>query len=178
VSQAAKGNIADTQIATFDYGDLQVVWNHRTWGEQPDPNYPWAATLYGDKGTLKASVFRYDFTPVGKGEPIHRDVTYELDQYPEDKIDKEKYNLEAHVAPAIRYHMKDLLTCIGTRGRPVADIEEGYISSACCILANISMKLNRTLAWDAEKGAVIGDDEANKLLRRPYRSPWAHPEPA
>ncbi len=31
------------------------------------------------------------------------------------------------------------------------------------------MKLGRSLTWDAEKQQVVGDDEANKLLRRPYR---------
>src|SRR5881396_2169974 len=65
VDRASKANITDTQTATFDYGDLQVVWNHRTWGESVDPNYPWSATFYGDKGTLKASVFGYDFIPSG-----------------------------------------------------------------------------------------------------------------
>jgi hypothetical protein len=38
------------------------------------------------------------------------------------------------------------------------------------------MKLGRTLNWDAKKEMVIGDDEAKRLLRRPYRKPWVHPE--
>jgi len=59
----------------------------------------------------------------------------------------------------------------------VADIEEGYISSASCILANLALRLGRTLTWDAENQRVVGDDEANRLLRRPYRQPWVHPEP-
>ena len=37
------------------------------------------------------------------------------------------------------------------------------------------MKLGRTLTWDADDGQVVGDDEANRLLRRPYREPWVHP---
>ena len=174
VDKASKANIADTQTATFDYGDLSVVWQHRSWGHPPDPKYPWGATLYGDKGTLKVSVQSYDFTPTGKGPTIHRDVTYELDQYPEDRTEKA---LERHVAPAIRRHMQDFLTAIGSRGRPIADIEEGHISTTSCILANMSMQLGRTLTWDAAKQQVVGDDEANRLLRRPYRKPWIHPEP-
>ena len=83
VDKASKANITDTQTCTFDYGDLQIVWQHRTWGDAPDPDYDWAATFYGDKGTLKASVYRYDFAPAGgNGKKIHRDVKYELDQYP------------------------------------------------------------------------------------------------
>jgi hypothetical protein len=133
-----------------------------------------AATFYGDKGTLKASVYSYDYEPVDKGEAsIHRDVTYELDQYPEDKTEKD---LEKHCAPAIRYQMKDFLGNIATRGKPVADIEQGHISTASCILANLSMKLGRTLTWDAAKQRVAGDEEANRLFRRPYRKPWVHPE--
>ena len=90
VSKGSKANISDTQLATFDYGGLQVVWRHRTWGEAPDGKYPWAAVFYGEKGTLKASVYSYDFTPAGKGEPpIHRDVTYELEEFPEDRTEKD-----------------------------------------------------------------------------------------
>jgi predicted dehydrogenase len=175
IDKASKSNISDTQTVTFDYDELKVVWQHRSWGHPPDPDYPWAAIFYGEKGTLKASVFRYDFTPLEKGgQTVRRDVTYELEQYPEDKTEEA---LERHVAPAIRYHMKDFLAAIDSRGRPVADIEEGHISSASCILGNIALDLGRTLAWDPKTHRVIGDEEANRRLRRPYRQPWVHPEP-
>jgi hypothetical protein len=73
--------------------------------------------------------------------------------------------------------MLDLLSMIEKRGRPVADIEEGHISTASCILGNLSMQLGRSLAFDPAQGLVPGDEEATRLLRRPYRKPWVHPEP-
>ncbi len=176
VDKASKANISDTQTATFDFPEVKVVWTHRTWGSSvdPDPNYAWGATFYGDKGTLKASVYSYDFIPEGKSEKrIHKDVKYELEQYPEDRTEKD---LERHVAPAIRGHMRDMLTAIDKRSKPVADIEQGYISTASCILANLSMQLGRELTWDPVKQQVTGDAEANRLLHRPYRKPWVHPE--
>jgi predicted dehydrogenase len=175
VDKSSKANITDTQTATFEFGSLPVVWTHRTYGDPPDPKYPWGATFYGDKGTLKASVMSYDFVPAAKdAQPIHEDVVYELDQFPEDRTEKD---LERHAAPAIRAHMKDFLDCMASRRPPVADIEQGYLSTTACILANLSMRLGRTLAWDHAKGAVVGDEEANRLLRRPYRAPWVHPAP-
>lgn len=175
IDKASKANISDTQTATFDFGDLPVVWEHRSYGHAPDPAYPWGATFYGDKATLKCSVMGYDFIPLDKSEkPIHKDVKYELEEYP---VDKTEEALERHVAPAIRHHMKDLLAAVATRGKPVADIEQGYISTTSCILANLSMKLGRSLTWDPVAGRVVGDNEANKLLKRPYRKPWVHPEP-
>ena len=176
VDKDSKANITDTQTATFEFPELNVVWTHRSWGHPPDPDYPWAAIIYGERGTLKASVHSYDFIPLDKNEkPIHKDVTYELEQYPIDKVEP---RLEKHVAPAIRGHMKDFLAAIDSRGKPVADIEQGFISTTACILANLSQELGgRTLEYDPRKGEVIGDPEANKLLARPYRSPWKHPDP-
>src|SRR5262249_33795376 len=137
-------------------------------------NYPWGATLYGDKGTLKVSVYSYDFTLLDGGKAVHRNVVYEFEQYSEDKTEKD---LERHVAPAIRVHMQDFLRAIASRRRPVADIEEGHISTASCILANNEFRLGRTLTWDAQKQVVANDQEATQLLRRPYREPWRHPDP-
>lgn len=175
IDKASKANIPDTQEASFDFGNVKVIWTHRSWGAPPDPKYPWGATFYGDKATLKASVQSYDYVPLGKGEaPVHKDVTYELEQYPEDKTEQD---LERHVAPAIRGHMRDLLAAIDKRSRPVADIEQGHISTASCILANLSMQLGRTLSYDPAKMVVTNDAEATKLLRRPYRKPYVHPDP-
>jgi hypothetical protein len=71
--------------------------------------------------------------------------------------------------------MKNLLDNIASRGKPVADIEQGYMSTASCILANLSMKVGRSLTWDSDKQEIVNDDEANALLLRPYREPWKHP---
>jgi len=174
VDKKSKANITDTQTATFEFDNLPIVWQHRSWGEANDPEYPWGATIYGDKGTLKASVFKYEFTPYGQKKPtLTGKALYEYDKYPEDRTEKD---LERHVASAVRVHMRDFLNAIASRGRPVADIEQGHISTASCILANLSLRLGRTLVYDPEKHVVTGDEEATKLLTRPYRKPWVHPE--
>src|SRR5690242_11805985 len=77
VQKEGKSNIADTQSAIFEYPELNCVWTHRTWGGPADPDYPWSFTLYGEKGTLRASTMRADFTPVDKKEEKkHLDVVY------------------------------------------------------------------------------------------------------
>jgi predicted dehydrogenase len=173
VQKDARSNISDTQVATFEFEQYPVVWTHRTWGDPPDPDYPWAAFIYGEKGTLKASVHKYEFFPRGsKKAALSGTPLLEEDKYPEDKTEKD---LERHVASALRRHWQDFLKARETRGKPVSDIEEGHISTASCILANLSMDLGRTLTFDPEKHVVVGDEEATKLLRRPYRAPWVHP---
>ncbi len=169
-----KSNIADTQTAIFEYQGLQCIWQHRTWGTAPDPDYPWAFKIYGEKGTLCGSVMRYDFIPAEKGERIHGDVVYEKERYPEDLKEKD---IELHTAAATRGHMRDFLSAIDNRKRPVADIEQGHISTASCILANISMKLGRPLRYDPINRVVVGDPEATVFLKREYRAPWIHPDP-
>jgi predicted dehydrogenase len=176
-----KPNIPDMQTATFDYGDLQVTWQHRHFGANPDPKYWWGANFYGEHGTLKASVFMFDYLPLDGGEPIHREwndpkakYPVDSDKYPDDQTEK---GIEYHVAPAVREHLKDLLHCAASRGRPRADIAEGSTSTIMCVLANLSLQLQRSLVWDEATGRVTGDEAANRLLARPYRAPWRHPEP-
>jgi predicted dehydrogenase len=175
VQKDSIANITDTQTATFDFDDLDVIWTHRSWGDAPDPQYPWAAVLYGDKGTLKLSVNRFDFEPRGGGKKISGEAVIELDQYPSDEDDKKRWNLELHVASAIRGHMRDFLTAIDQRSKPIADIEQGHISSASCFMANNAMQLQRTLAFDPATHTIPGDAEATAALKRPYRAPYLHP---
>jgi predicted dehydrogenase len=57
-----------------------------------------------------------------------------------------------------------------------APIEEGVISCALIHLANTSYRLGRTLNFDPVKQEVIGDEEANRMLRGTYRAPYVVPE--
>jgi predicted dehydrogenase len=175
MDKASRANISDTQSATFEFPELNVVWNHRSWGDAPDPEYPWAAIIYGEKGTLKLSVHKYEFFPRGeKKATVSGTPLFEYEQYPIDRTEK---RLEKHVASAVRWHMLDFLRAVDKRSRPVADIEHGSNSSIACILANMSMQLGRSLEWDPMVGKVKNDKEANALLARPYRGPWVHPHP-
>lgn len=175
VDKAARANITDTQTATFHFDEIDVQWTHRSWGNAPDREYPWAAIIYGTKGTLKLSVNRFDFEPRGRGKKLSGEALVETDKYPLDQNDKDKWNLELHVASAIRGHMNDFLHAVDNRTKPVADIEQGHISSASCIMANVAMDLGRTLNFDPDSHTIKQDEEATQRLKRPYREPWVHP---
>ncbi len=173
--KTGKSNIADTQTAVFEYEELNCIWQHRSWGTPADPEYPWSFKIFGEKGTLCGSTMKYDFIPVGQAEKIHRDVLFEKEKYPEDLKEP---GIELNAAPATRLHMLNFLEAIDKGIKPVADIEQGHISTASCILANLSMQLGgRHLIYDPVKKEVVGDAEATKLLQRKYRSPWIHPLP-
>jgi predicted dehydrogenase len=174
VQKDGKSNIADTQSAVFEYPELNCVWQHRTWGTPADPEYPWSFKLYGDKGTLSGSTMQYDFVPHGDVEPVHMDVVYEKEKYPEDLVEKDN---ELNAAPATRLHMLDFLAAIDKGTKPVADILEGHISSASCILANLSMEAGRPVIYNPEKRIVVDDPEITARLQKAYREPWEHPHP-
>jgi len=173
VQTDGKSNITDTQSAVFEYDGFRCNWQHRSWGTPPDPDYPWALFIYGEKGTLKASTMRADFIPLDKNaQTIHFDCVYEREKFPEDLTEPD---IELNAAPATRLHMLDFLVAVDHRTRPIADIEQGHISTASCILANIAMKLGRPLSYDPQRREVTGDAEATALLQRPYREPWKRP---
>jgi predicted dehydrogenase len=74
-------------------------------------------------------------------------------------------------------HFENFVQSIKTRNLPSADIEEGHRSTLLCQLANISYRLGgRKLLVDSETETLIGDAEANALLKREYRGPWVVPE--
>jgi len=78
-------------------------------------------------------------------------------------------------------HFGNFIDCVRSRKKSDlnAPIEEGHISSALVHLANVSYRLRRALRFDPATEQVIGDDEANDLLRggdRGYRTPFVVPE--
>jgi predicted dehydrogenase len=176
VQKEGKSNIPDTQMATFEYDGLNCHWTHRSWGLPTDPDYPWALFIHGEKGVLKASTMRADFIPHDKNaKPIHFDCVFEKEQFPEDETEKD---IELNAAPATRRHMLDFLAAIEKHSKPIADIEEGHISTASCLLANVAMKLGRPLSYHPMNRLITGDAEATALLARSYRAPWTRPSVA
>ncbi len=69
-------------------------------------------------------------------------------------------------------HKQNFLNCIRTRQRPNADPETGHLAAIPGHLANISYRVGRRIAWDADKETIPGDEEACELLGRTYRQPW------
>jgi predicted dehydrogenase len=71
-------------------------------------------------------------------------------------------------------HFANFIDCI--RSRRAEDIhspiEEAHISTTLVHLANASYRLGRTLKYDPDQEQVVGDDEANTMLRGTYRAPY------
>jgi predicted dehydrogenase len=70
-------------------------------------------------------------------------------------------------------HARHFLECIRSRQETVAPAEVAHRSTTLCLISDIAMRLGRKLRWDPEKEEFVGDDEANRMLARAMRSPWA-----
>jgi predicted dehydrogenase len=178
VQKASFSNLSDTQRSVFRYPNLDISWEHRLWGGSPIParhwSDQWGARFIGENGTLNVTMLEYVFTPAkgGPREGVHMlSKTGDLENIDFSKDGQAYYETENR-------HVLDFMQARANRSRPVADIEEGHISSACCELANLSQQLGRPLAYDPKSRTVPGDAEATRLLARTYRAPWIHPNPA
>ena len=69
-------------------------------------------------------------------------------------------------------HAKNFLECVRSRKTPIADLASAHSVAVACHLANLSLRLGRSLKWDWKTNTVPGDAEANAALVRPYRAPW------
>lgn len=69
-------------------------------------------------------------------------------------------------------HIRNFLDCVKSRERPNADVEIGHRTAVFCHLGNIATRLGRSLQWDGAKERFEADEEANRSLSKPYRSPW------
>lgn len=69
-------------------------------------------------------------------------------------------------------HVKDFLDCMGTRKRPICDVEIGCRSVTVCHLGNLAYWHHRKLKWDPAKELFVNDKEANTWLDRPKRGKW------
>lgn len=69
-------------------------------------------------------------------------------------------------------HHGNWLEAIRDNTDPIAPVEEAHRSCSACLVHHIAMKLDRKVYWDPVMEKFKNDDEANKMLSRPQRSPY------
>jgi predicted dehydrogenase len=76
-------------------------------------------------------------------------------------------------------HVANFVECVKTRAEPRAPVEVGHASSLLCHAANALIRLfpktgpGVVATWDPAREAFVGNDEANRMLAREQRDPWA-----
>jgi predicted dehydrogenase len=149
----------DTQIVTYEFDTFRCVWEQRHYGANNAEHHLIGAYFYGTEGTFHMG-WRdgWTFYPAKKGEKVIH-VEPQLND-PDGQNIKELW--------------ADFLQSIRANRRPVRDVEIGHRASAAALLGMVSWRAGRSVKWNGI--SVVGDPEANKLLRRPYRAPWKYPE--
>ncbi|MBI4604810.1 MAG: Gfo/Idh/MocA family oxidoreductase, partial [Planctomycetes bacterium] len=69
-------------------------------------------------------------------------------------------------------HHDDFVRSVRSRRDPAAPVEGAHTGTAVTLVSDIATRLGRKLRWDWSAERFLGDDEANRLLRRPMHSPW------
>ena len=152
----------DTQYVVFEYASegrrkKQLVYEQRLWSPYFQEGYENGDAYYGTKGMLI----------LGKGGGWQ---LFGPRNEPREKMTG---------TPDGPAHHRNFLECIKSGQRPHADIEIGHLSSSLSHLGNIATRLGRTLHFDPATEQIVGDKEANRLVRRTYRKGhWAVPKGA
>jgi predicted dehydrogenase len=135
----------------------------------------WEMEFQGTEGTLGISTRGYEIVPekvrtqdLPALSPLDRKGN--SDQGRAVKLAREPLSASGSVSVAA--HARNFLDCMKSRQEPVCSIETGHRSSSTTLLANVALRVGRSLQWDAAKEQVVGDEEANRLLSYEYRSPW------
>jgi predicted dehydrogenase len=151
----------DTQVASFQFESFTASWEHRQYADNEAERHSIGCYFYGTLGTFHMGwLDGWTFYPSAKsGKIIH--------------VNAKLHQPDAHNIPEL---WADFLKAIQTGRQPVCDIEIGHRSTNMSLLAMLSLKIGRSLEWDGQRHEIIGDERANRLLRREYRKPWVYPQ--
>jgi predicted dehydrogenase len=174
------GETPDTQDALFEYPRFTAVWSQREACAGIRPAF--GMEFCGTRGSLAINRTGFVVTadpgtppesaipqfagahPVGGPRPAPAGKSRARTEAIEDRSGRSSAQL--------RRHVRDFLDCVKSRRQPVSELESAHGVAIACHLANLSLRLGRKLRWDAAREQVTDDAEANRLLTRPYRSPW------
>ena len=72
-------------------------------------------------------------------------------------------------------HMHNFVECLRDRSQPISDAWSHHRAVSTCHLANIAIRLGRKIQWDPAAQQIVGDEQANRFLKREQRRdtrPW------
>jgi predicted dehydrogenase len=70
-------------------------------------------------------------------------------------------------------HHKNFIDCVKSRKPAISPLEAAIRSDTISHLSNIMVRVRRPIQWDPEREAIVGDEEASKMLDRPMRKEWS-----
>jgi len=142
----------DTQIATFEYDDVYLVYEMRLWTPYPHEGHENGNIFYGDNGkvSIGREGWQVTFSDGKKGPGGDRGDGSHIENF----------------IKAVRSRKISDLN---------ADVEVGHHSAALCHMANIAMRVGRRLKFDAKREQFIDDAEANTYLTKHYRKGYELP---
>ncbi len=152
----------DTMNLTYHYKDKLLCYEQRLWNPYGMEGCDNGVAVYGDQSMAQFGKFR--------GHNWGYRVIDESSQV----IHSEEHGKSSIDIP----HVRDFLDCIRSRKKPRVDIEEGHWATSLAHLGNIVARTGRAIRFDAKTERVIGDPDADKLVRRDYRQHWSRPEGA
>jgi predicted dehydrogenase len=175
------GETPDTQDALFDCGGFSVAVTLR---EAARGEKPWhGLTFHGTRGSLSIDRTGFEVTPdadlppagqipgVRDGHPAGGPVAVPPPKDARGRTEAIE-DTTGDSATQYRLHAQNFLDCVRSRKTPVSDLASGHRVAVACHLANLSLRLGRSLRWDWATNSVPDDKGANEQLARPYRAPW------
>ena len=157
---ALKGKITtpDTLLASMQFNDCPVIWQHRLWGTGDiDPRFNNGIFFHGENGILFAADERLIWKPAGRNQQE------QIIDIPTPDVQ------EKHLAEFIH------AVRTGNRGLTSCTVDDAFLSTASVQLAMISYETGSQVRWDAASNTIPGNDNAKKLLARPYRRGYRRP---
>ena len=160
--------IPDTMQVMFEFASGAVA-NFAIYEASSGGAVPRAEVqLRGTKGTLYASEKGYRIEPTRPGQFQEWEQLMEAETY--DGSDETLADGSSGSSTATL--VRNFLDCVKSRQQPLCTLEEGHRSTSFAHLANIALKMQTRLEWDAEQEKFTNHREANQHLRYSYRKPW------
>jgi hypothetical protein len=69
-------------------------------------------------------------------------------------------------------HNRNFIDCVKSRKETICPVEMGIRCDTICHMVDAAAQTGRTIAWDPKGEQIVGDEEAAKMITRPYRKKW------